>query len=170
MRVSVGEQAPNFTLPGYYKGQKMDYSLSGYKGRWVIVFFYTGDRTSVCSTEVTAFNDHADELTAMKVSLLGISVDSLDSHRSWADELKLSYPLLSDEKREVSQLYDVYDEENKRDFRGTFIVDPEGTLHFMSVGEPAIGRGIFEVIRILQALQTGEACPANWQPGQPTLK
>lgn len=168
-KVSIGEQAPNFTLPGYYGGQEMDYSLSDYKGRWVIVFFYTGDRTSVCSTEVTAFNDHAAELTTMKISLLGISVDSLSSHKSWADELKLNYPLLSDEKVEVSQLYDIYDEKNKRDFRGTFIVDPEGKLRFMSIGEPAIGRGIFETIRVLQALQTGGACPANWQPGEPTL-
>lgn len=167
--ISVGQKAPDFTLLGYYQSQAMDYSLSDYQGRWVIVFFYTGDRTSVCSTEVTAFNDHVDELNVMKISLLGISVDSIDSHKSWADELKLNYPLLSDEKVEVSQLYDVYDEEKKHDFRGTFIVDPEGNLRFMSVGEPAIGRGIFEVIRITQALQTWEACPANWQPGQPTL-
>jgi len=168
--ISVGEQAPNFTLPGYYQGKTMNYSLSDYRGRWVIIFFYTGDRTSVCSTEVTAFNDHTAELTVMGVSLLGISVDSLDSHKSWADELKLNYPLLSDVKVEISQVYDVHDEKNKRDFRGTFIVDPEGKLRFMSIGEPAIGRGIFEVIRILQALQTGEACPADWQPGESTLK
>lgn len=167
--VSIGEKAADFTLPGYYQSQEMSYSLSDYKGRWVIVFFYTGDRTSVCSTEVVAFNDHADELNLMKVSLLGISVDSMESHKSWADELNLNYPLLSDEKAEISRLYSVYDEPNKHDFRGTFIVDPEGILRFMSIGEPAIGRGIFEIIRTVQALQTGEACPANWQPGRPTL-
>ena len=167
---SVGEKSPDFTLPGYFQGQEMSYSLSDYKGRWLIVFFYTGDRSSVCSTEVTAFNDHVNELNVMRISLLGISVDSISSHKSWADELKLNYPLLSDEKVEVSQLYDVYDERNKHDFRGTFIIDPEGKLRFMSVGEPAIGRGIFEVMRITQALQTGESCPADWRPGQPTLE
>lgn len=167
--MNIGEPSPDFSLPGYYQGQVMDYSLSDYRGRWVVVFFYTGDRTSVCSTEVTAFNDHAREFNALKVSLLGISVDALDSHRSWADELKLNYPLLSDEGGEVSRLYGVYDEKNRRDLRGTFVVDPEGILRYMAIGEPKIGRGVAETLRVVQALQTGEACPVDWQPGQPTL-
>ncbi len=167
--IRVAEKAPDFTLSGYYQGETFNYSLSDYKGRWTIVFFYTGDRTSVCSTEVTAFNDHASELDTKGISLLGVSVDSLDSHKSWADELKLSYPLLSDENAEVSRLYEVYDEASKKDLRGTFVVDPDGVLRFVSVGEPKIGRGIFETMRIVEALQTGEACPANWHPGDETL-
>jgi alkyl hydroperoxide reductase subunit AhpC len=165
----IGKPAENFTLPGYYQSQTMNYSLSDYRGRWVVVFFYTGDRTSVCSTEVTAFNGHVSELDILKVSVLGISVDKMVSHQGWADELKLNYPLLSDESGDVSRLYGVYDEQGKQDFRGTFIVDPEGNLRFMSVGEPKIGRGIFETMRVVQALQTGEACPVDWKLGQPTL-
>ena len=165
----IGKSAENFTLPGYYQGQVMNYSLSDYRGRWMVVFFYTGDRSSVCTTEVTAFNGHIGELDALKVSVLGISVDRMDSHQSWADELKLNYPLLSDEGGEVSIKYGVYDESEKHDFRGTFIMDPEGSLRFMSVGEPKIGRGISETLRVIQALQTGEACPVDWQPGELTL-
>src|SRR3990172_10996488 len=167
--IKISESSPDFTIPGYYQGETINYSLSDYRGRWVVVFFYTGDRTSVCSTEVTAFNDHVGELDALKSSVLGISVDQIDSHRSWADELKLNYPLLSDESGDVSRLYGVYDEREKHDFRGTFIVDPEGNLRFMSIGEPKIGRGVFETMRGIQALQTGEACPVDWKPGRPTL-
>uniref|UniRef100_A0A832E0Y8 Peroxiredoxin n=1 Tax=candidate division WWE3 bacterium TaxID=2053526 RepID=A0A832E0Y8_UNCKA len=167
--IEVSKTAPGFSLPGYYQGQEMKYALADYRGRWVVVFFYTGDRTSVCSTEVTAFNDHLGEFDALKVSVLGVSGDALESHRNWADELKLNYPLLSDESGDVSRLYDVYDEQGKHDFRGTFIIDPEGILRYLAIGEPKVGRGISETLRVVQALQTGEACPVDWQPGQPTL-
>ena len=168
--IRFGLKAPDFTLKGYYKGKTLSYSLADYKGRWTIVFFYTGDRTAVCSSEVTAFNDHESEFDVKGISLLGISVDSLDSHKSWSDELKLNYPLLSDEDTEVSRLYEIYNESTKNDFRGTFVVDPDGVLRFMAVGEPKIGRGIFEIMRIVEALQTGEPCPADWHPGDKTLR
>ncbi len=169
MDVSISKSSPGFSLPGYYQKQTMKYALSDYRGRWVVVFFYTGDRTSVCSTEVTAFNDHVRDFDDLKVSVLGISVDSIDSHRSWADELKLNYPLLSDESGEASRLYGVFDEKAKHDFRGTFIVDPEGILRYVAIGESKIGRGVSETMRVVQALQTGEACPVDWKPGQKTL-
>ncbi len=169
MSFGIGQEAPNFSLPGCYQGQTMNYALSDYRGRWVVVFFYVGDRTSVCSTEVTAFNDRVRDFDRFRVSLLGISADSLNSHRSWADELKLEYPLLSDEGRTASRLYGVYDEGSRRDLRGTFVIDPEGKLRYLAVGEPKIGRGVSEVLRVIRGLQTGEACPADWQPGRPTL-
>lgn len=167
--LEISKPAPDFTLPGVFKGEVMDYKLSDYRGRWVIVFFYTGDRTSVCSTEVRSFNDHIDEFNAEKISLLGISVDSLDSHKAWASQLGLEYPLLSDGEGKVSREWGLYDEEAKSDRRGSFIIDPDGKLRFMMIGEPPVGRSVFEILRITQALQTGEACPVDWRPGQPTL-
>lgn len=169
MNVNISKPSPEFSLPGYYQGQTMNYALADYRGRWVVVFFYTGDRSSVCSTEATAFNDYGRDFDDLKVSLLGISVDSLDSHKEWADELKLGYPLLSDESGDVSRIYGVYDEKSKRDFRGTFIIDPQGILHYVVIGESQIGRGVSETLRVIQALQTGEACPVDWHPGQLTL-
>jgi len=167
--VKIGQRAPDLALSGYYQGQEMSYNLKDYRGRFVIVFFYAGDSTSVCSTEVTAFNDHVEDFNSKGVSILGVSVDPLSSHKSWAGELKLQYPILSDEGGKVSRVWEVYDEASGRDFRGTFIVDPKGILRFMSIGESKVGRGILETVRVVEALQTGEACPVDWHPGDATL-
>ena len=106
----VGDHAPEFSAKGYFQGTVKDYSLSGLGGKWLVLFFYPADFTFVCPTEVTGFSKLTTAFADEGAAILGVSVDSIDTHRSWAAELGgLEYPLLSDEDRRLSQAYGVLD-------------------------------------------------------------
>src|SRR5215468_11853516 len=107
----VGDHAPEFSAKGFFQGAVNEFSLSDCKGKWLILFFYPADFTFICPTEVAGFSKMAREFHAEDAEILGISVDSLESHRKWAEELGgVNYPLLSDEQKIVSRAYDVLDE------------------------------------------------------------
>src|SRR5205823_13964014 len=107
----VGDKAPDLTVQGVLHGETADYSLSAYKGKWLVLFFYPADFTFICPTEVTGFSRMAKEFAAESATILGASVDSIESHRSWAEELGgLEYPLLSDESKSLCRDYGVLDE------------------------------------------------------------
>jgi alkyl hydroperoxide reductase subunit AhpC len=103
--------------------------------------------------------------------VLGGSTDSVFSHQAWVkgDLGELKYPLFSDITRETSRRYGVLMEDKGIALRGTFIIDPEGKVRWSCVNDLGIGRNVDEILRVLQALQTGENCPVNWKPGQKTL-
>jgi len=102
-QLRIGDNAPDFRVKGVLRGQVVEYSLSSYPGKWLVLFFYPADFTFICPTEVTGFSKMAKEFSSENAAILGASVDSIDSHRAWAEELGgLEYPLLSDEaKRSV---------------------------------------------------------------------
>jgi alkyl hydroperoxide reductase subunit AhpC len=109
--IRVGDKAPNFTLKGIFQGTVSDFTIQTFPGKWLILFFYPADFTFICPTEVSGFSKMAHEFRAEDAEILGVSVDSLESHRKWAEELGgVNYPLLSDEGKTVSRLYDVLDE------------------------------------------------------------
>jgi alkyl hydroperoxide reductase subunit AhpC len=168
--VMVGEQAPDFTVEGINGREFVDVSLSDYRGKWVILFFYPLDFTFVCPTEITAFTKRSERIAELNGQVLGCSVDSKYSHLTWVEQLgEQSYPILSDITKSVSRSYGVLVEDKGIALRGTFIIDPEGTLRWMVVHDTSIGRSIDETIRVLEALQTGELCPVEWEPGEETL-
>ena len=104
--VRLGDKAPDFSVKGVHQNRVSEYSLSRYKGKWLVLFFYPADFTFICPTEVVGFSKLAKEFAAQGAEILGVSVDSLDSHRSWADELDgIDYPLLSDEEKTLSRAY-----------------------------------------------------------------
>lgn len=170
MAVQVGQPAPEFTLKGVVSGEFQDVGLSDYRGKWVVLFFYPLDFTFVCPTEIRGFAAANEEFEKLGAQVLGASVDSEHSHKAWIerDFGSLPFPLLSDIRREAADAYGVLLPEGVA-LRGTFIVDPEGTLKYAVVHDNSIGRNTDETLRVLQALQTGELCPLDWRPGQATL-
>jgi len=171
MSVRVGDKAPGFKVEGVFEGKFNKYSLDDLKGKWAVLFFYPLDFTFICPTEITAFSDRLSEFKALKAEVFGISTDSKFSHLAWIErDLKgLKYPLLSDNNHEVSRNYGVLIEDAGITYRGLFVIDPEGKVRYQLMHELSVGRNVDEVLRVLKALQTGELCPVNWEPGKKTL-
>jgi alkyl hydroperoxide reductase subunit AhpC len=167
--LQIGEMAPDFTLKGVLAGNASNYSLQSLRGKWVVLFFYPADFTFVCPTEVTGFGKMAPQFRAEQAEVIGVSVDSIDSHRKWAEELGgVDCPLLSDEEKSVSQLYGVLDEAEGVSMRATFIINPSGIVAYVVVSHANVGRSVEETLRVLKALRTERLCPSDWQPGDPT--
>ncbi|UFJ39739.1 peroxiredoxin [Brevibacillus humidisoli] len=174
----VGLPAPDFTMETAL-GNGKDFgkvSLSDYKGKWLVMFFYPLDFTFVCPTEIIALSDSMEDFKDLDAEVLGVSVDSIHSHRAWINTPRdknglggLNYPLASDFLKTVARDYGVLDEEDGVAFRGLFIIDPEGVLRYQVVTDLNIGRSVDETLRVLQALQSGGLCPANWRPGEEHL-
>jgi peroxiredoxin 2/4 len=168
--VQLNAPAPDFTLDAIANGQTRRVRLSDFRGRWVVLFFYPADFTFVCPTEVRGFQARRAEFARRACDILGVSVDDVESHRAWAVELGgVEFPLLSDPDRAVARAYEVLNEADGRAFRATFIVGPEGRVAYFVVSPMNVGRSVDETLRVLEALQSGRLCPADWRPGEPTL-
>jgi peroxiredoxin (alkyl hydroperoxide reductase subunit C) len=177
--LQVGKKAPDFDMPSTIdlKSLSKNASLSSYKGKWLVMFFYPLDFTFVCPTEIRAFSERYDEIQKAGAEVLGISTDSVFSHRAWimtpADKGGLGtihYPLASDITKEVSRDYGVLIEDQGIALRGLFIIDPDSTLQYQVVHSLNIGRSVDETLRVLEALKTGGLCAADWKPGQKPLQ
>lgn len=174
----VGLKAPDFEMESTKDLEKLseNVKLADYKGKWLVLFFYPLDFTFVCPTEIKAFSDRYEEFVDLNADVLGVSTDSKFSHRAWIKTPSsqnglgdIKFPLASDSTHKVSSAYGVLLEDKGITLRGTFIIDPEGIVRYQMVVDNNIGRSIDETLRILQALQTGGLCPADWKPGQSTL-
>ena len=172
--VRVLDPAPNFRLmstKGEIELSKWLSSEGSEGGKWIVLFFYSGDFTSVCSTEVPEFARRYGDFQRLNAEVFGVSADSIYSHEAWMRQLqvKVEYPLLSDFKKEVCRAYGILDEVSGEPLRGTFIIDPKGRVRFQMMIDPDLGQNVAEILRVLEALQTGKPCPVNWMPGQVTL-
>ena len=170
--IQVLQKAPNFTTKAVVgAGDFKDVSLSDYQGKWVVLFFYPLDFTFVCPTEIQEFSKRHDEFKALNAVVLGASVDSEHSHKAWINNGlgQLKYPLIADFTKEVARKYGALLEEQGFSTRATFIIDDKGVLQYASYNSPNVGRSVAEVLRTLQAAQTGERCPAEWKPGMKTV-
>jgi len=175
----VGQPAPDFDLPSTKNLETLaeNVKLSDYKGKWLILLFYPLDFTFVCPTELTAFSDRIDEIHGVGAEIIGISTDSVFSHRAWLKTPReqngiegLKFPLASDVGGRLAAKYNILVEDKMVALRGLFIIDPEGILRYSVIHDLNIGRSVDETLRVLQALQTGGLCGADWRPGQETLK
>ncbi len=177
MLAQVGKPAPDFKLASTKdatgaKTLGKEIALSDYRGKWLIFFFYPLDFTFVCPTEITALSDRSDEFKEFDAEILGCSTDSVHSHWAWINTPRekngiagLKYPLVADYTKEVARAYGVLDEASGVAQRGLFIIDPEGMLKYAVVTADNVGRSVEETLRVLQALQNGGLCPAQWNPG-----
>jgi peroxiredoxin (alkyl hydroperoxide reductase subunit C) len=162
---------PDFSLEGVEAGSVRRFDLREFRGRWVILFFYPADFTFVCPTEILGFQKRVRQFEERTTEILAVSVDDVASHRAWAEELGgLSFPLLSDPTGETCRVYGVLSEEDGRAFRATVIVSPKGTIAYMVVSPMNVGRSVEETLRVLDALQSGRLCPADWKPSEPTFE
>jgi len=168
--LQIGDKAPDFVLNGYFKTKIKDYGLKEFKGKWILLFFYPADFTYVCPTEIMNLNTRVEDFKKINSVVLGISVDGIYAHKKWAEELGgLDIVLLSDFHKRTSRDYNVLLEKEGIALRGTFIIDPEGNIRYITISDDNVGRNIDEILRVIGALQTGKMCPANWQPGDATL-
>lgn len=178
--IRVGQQAPDFCAVSVYDQEFKTICLSDYLGKYVILLFYPLDFTFVCPTEITAFSDTYESFQKINAEILGISVDSEYSHLAWLQTDReagglgdLNYPLVSDLTKKISTSYNVLTEEGKA-LRGLFIIDKHGIIQHALINNLDVGRNVNEALRILKAIEyvqehPDEVCPANWQPGQPTI-
>lgn len=165
----INQPAPQFTAQAVVDGGDFkDVSLSDYKGKWLVMFFYPLDFTFVCPTEITQFRDFLPKFKEAGAEVIGVSIDSVHSHKRWIqDDLKdLNYPLVSDVTKRISRDYGVLLEEEGISTRGTFIIDPEGKIQYMGIHNLSVGRDAQEILRVVQGLQTGELCGAGWKSGE----
>ncbi len=174
----VGLPAPDFDMASTKNIEKLDENvkLSDYRGKWTVLLFYPLDFTFVCPTELTAFSDRYEEFEGIGAEVIGVSTDSVFSHRAWINTPRdkggvegMKYPLAADITGEVSRKYGVLIEDKGIALRGLFVIDPEGTLKYEVVHDLNIGRSVDETLRVIQGLQTGGLCAAEWKPGQDNL-
>jgi len=175
----VGKPAPDFDMPSTKNIDtlKENVKLADYKGKWLILLFYPLDFTFVCPTELIHFSDRLEELQGVGAEVIGVSTDSVHSHRAWLKTPKdkngiegVKYPIASDVGGKLAAKYNILVEEANIALRGLFIINPEGILQYAVVHDLNIGRSVDETLRVLQGLQTGGLCAADWKPGQENLK
>lgn len=175
--LSVGEKFPEFNLTSVVsltEGKEFEQiDNSKIKGKWSVFFFWPMDFTFVCPTEIAEFNNHLSDFKDREALLFGGSTDSQYVHLAWRQNHKdlkdLKFPMLADNKRELTEALGILHPQDKVALRATYIVDPDGIVRWVSVNDLKIGRNVKEVVRTLDALQTDELCPCNWEKGQATL-
>lgn len=167
----VGSKVENFSSRALVGDTIKNLRLSDYAGRWVVLYFHTKDDTAVCASENAAFRDHAPEFEELGAQLIAASVDSIESHKQWRDNGLgiLPFPWIADEAKELARQMGALHEDTGLALRASYIIDPDGVLRFAYVADLPTGRSIHEILRTLQALQTGKPTACNWQPGEPTL-
>lgn len=177
----VCQPAPDFTAMAVVNKQFKEVSLSSFRGQYVVLFFWPLDFTFVCPTEIIAFSEKIDAFTERKTAVLGVSVDSHFTHLAWQQVSRaegglgdISYPMVSDLTHNISRKYGVLLEDKGLALRGLFLIDPKGVVRHMLVNDLPLGRSVDEALRMVDALQffekNGEVCPANWRPGERTIK
>lgn len=143
------------------------------KKRWLVMFWYPKDFTFVCPTEIIEFNNNKNEFEKRNTDLIGASTDSEFSHLGWMishpDLKNLEIPLLADTSKSLSEALGILESTEKIAYRATFIIDPEGTIKWICINDLGIGRNVEEVLRVLDALQSGGLTPCNWKIGEKTL-
>ena len=182
MSVLIGKKAPQFVANAVVNNQIVEgFNSEDYAGKYQVIFFYPLDFTFVCPTELHAFQEKLGEFEKRGVQVMGISVDSEFSHFAWVNTPKsqggiegVTYPLIADINKTISQDYDVLVEGAGVAYRGLFLIDKEGVVRHQVVNDLPLGRNIDEAIRMVDALQFveehGEVCPANWHEGEKTMK
>ncbi|MEJ0015650.1 MAG: peroxiredoxin [Acetobacteraceae bacterium] len=180
--LTVGDRLPEFALKAVKPGAEglhlatafTDVTDASDAGKWKVVFFWPKDFTFVCPTEIVAFGKLTRDFADRDAVVYGVSIDSEFVHLNWRlhheDLRDLPIPMLADVKRELAAAFGVLDRTEGVALRATFIVDPDGIIRFAAVNDLSVGRNPAEVLRVLDALQTDELCPCNWNKGEQVLR
>jgi peroxiredoxin (alkyl hydroperoxide reductase subunit C) len=177
--LNVGSTFPDFykkAAVSIEKGKEFeDISLEKLlkNNKWLVMFWWPKDFTFVCPTEIAEFNKHFLDFTDRDANLVGASTDNEFVHVAWRknhDDLRnLRFPMLADTSKSLAEELGILEATEKVAYRATFIVDPQGIIRWVSVNDLSVGRNVQEVLRVLDALQTDELCPCNWQKGEETI-
>ncbi|WNG55658.1 peroxiredoxin [Archangium gephyra] len=175
--LTVGDKIPAFNLTSVVsleKGKEFkELNQDSYKGKWLVLFSWPKDFTFICPTEIAEFGKRDKDFQDRNAQVLGLSTDSEYVHHAWRThhpDLKgLPFPMLADIKRELSAGLGILHKDAGVALRATFIIDPQGIIRHVSVNDLSVGRNVSETLRTLDAFQTDELCPCNWQKGEETL-
>ncbi len=178
----VTKKAPDFTAKAVMPDNSFEeLTLSDYRGKYVILFFYPLDFTFVCPTEIIAFDKHLAEFEELDCQVIGVSVDSEFSHLAWKNTPvekggigDIQYPLVADITKKISKKYGVLLKDAGVALRGLFLIDKDGIVRHEVVNDLGLGRSVEEALRVLKALrhleEYGEVCPADWHEGEEAMK
>lgn len=168
-----------FKATAYHNGKFVDITQDNLKGKWNVFVFYPADFTFVCPTELGDLADNYAAFQELGAEIYSVSTDTHFTHKAWHDTSdtinKIKFPMLADPTGALSRNFQVMIEAEGLALRGTFIIDPEGTIKAMEVNDNSIGRDAKELLRRVKAAKyvaenPGEVCPAKWQQGEETLK
>ncbi len=176
--LTIGDRFPKFDLKAVVSTDPKEaftrITDESNAGKWKVVFFWPKDFTFVCPTEIVAFANLNEEFEDRDAVVYGASTDTDYVHLAWRqnheDLNDLPFPMLSDVKKELSEALGILDKDEGVALRATFVVDPDGIIRFVAVNDLNVGRNPNEVLRVLDALQTDELCPCNWQKGEDVLQ
>lgn len=174
---TIGDTFPDFTLQASVSTEPgnefEEVTNQSHPGKWRVIFFWPMDFTFVCPTEIAEFGRKNAWFEERNAQVLGASTDTHYVHLAWRNDhpdlRDLPFPMLADTKRELSSELGILHKEAGVCLRATYIVDPDGVIRFVSVNDLSVGRNVDEVLRVLDALQTGELTACGWSPGEPTL-
>ncbi len=176
--LNIGDQFPQFDVTGVVSANLQDAFIhinqTTYEGKWKVFFFWPKDFTFVCPTEIAEFGRLNSDFSERDAQVLGVSTDSEFVHLAWKQQNEqlrdLPFPMLSDIKRDLTENLGILNKKEGVADRAVFIVDPQNIIRFVMVTDLSVGRNPKEVLRIVDALQTDELCPCNWQKGESTLQ
>lgn len=181
MSTLVTTEAPDFAAQAVMPDNSFaELKLSSFRGKYVTLFFYPLDFTFVCPSEIIAFDKKLASFKEKNCEVIGVSVDSHFSHWAWKNTPvknggigNVQFPIVADITKQIARDYGVL-LNNAIALRGLFIIDKKGIVRHALVNDLPLGRNVDEALRVLDALQFtekhGEVCPANWKPGEESMK
>ncbi len=181
MTALVTKEAPDFKAQAVMADNSIkEISLSDYRGKYVVLFFYPLDFTFVCPSELIAFNKRLKQFHNRNCEVIGVSVDSEFTHHAWKNTPpakggigNVQYPIVADITKQIARNYGVLFEESVA-LRGLFLIDKEGVIRHAVINDLPLGRNTEETLRMVDALQffekNGDVCPANWKDGEEGIK
>ena len=167
----IGQPEPAWQGIAYVGGEQKQISNADYRGKWHVLYWYPLDFTFVCPTEIKGFQSLAGDFKDDGVAVIGVSTDSFFSHKQWFADRKtfpeaITHPVLADTNHTISRAFGVLKEDQGVAYRATVIVDDKGVVRSVSVNDLSVGRSPKEVLRTVQALQSGGLCGADWKKGE----
>ena len=181
MSALVTKEAPDFTAQAVMPDNTFaELTLSSFRGKYVVMFFYPLDFTFVCPSEIIAFDTALNDFKEKNAEVIGVSVDSHFTHLAWKNTPRekggignVQYPIVADITKEIARSYGVLFNESVA-LRGLFLIDKDGIIRHALVNDLPLGRNVDEALRMLDAWhfheKHGEVCPANWREGEEAMK
>ncbi|MCA9664932.1 MAG: peroxiredoxin [Myxococcales bacterium] len=166
----IGQKAPEWSAAAYVNGEQKTVSSKDYAGKWHVLYWYPLDFTFVCPTEIRGFQKLLPEFAEDNIAVIGASTDSFFSHKAWFNDKDtfaetITHPVLADTNHSVSRAFGVLKEDAGIAYRATVVVDDKGIVRSVAVNDTAVGRSPNEVLRTVQAFQSGGLCGADWKKG-----
>jgi len=167
----IGQPEPAWKGPAYVNGEQKVLSSTDYAGKWHVMYWYPLDFTFVCPTEIKGFQSLLKEFDDDGVHVIGVSTDSFFSYKTWFADRKtfpdaITHPVLADTNHAISRAFGVLKEDQGVAYRATVIVDKQSIIRSVALNDLSVGRSPGEVLRTVQALQSGGLCGADWKKGE----